>query len=247
MTTESQDFDEFQGETMRPFVTPMPESKVVKPQGTQLTTLQTGVVALESLSEQLAFAERLIKEEMVSSTFKTPQQVVIGIQYAKVMKMEPIAALKMMYVVGNKPCLYSEGPLLLCQRSSVFDKIEEFFIDDDGLRISFDNKNLKSKVFGAVTRVWRKGDPLVQEDFFTLDDLKRAKLDVSKYGKKDVWEKWERLMLRYKARSMALKSKFADLIGGIGISEYDENFSPELPTITVEKTSSLNDTFGKKE
>lgn len=216
---------------------------------TSLELKSNGGMSLVSLSDQLAFAQRLMTEKMISNTFETPQQVVIGIQYAKALGIEPIVGLKMMYVVGGKPSLYSEGPLALCQRQPCFGSIEEFFIDEEGQKICFENKNLKSKVWGSVTRVWRKDDPRAQEDYFTLEDLARAKLDVNKYGKKDVWAKFERIMMRYKARTMALKSKFADLIGGIPIAEYDDHFSPETPDVVIETSpsrgSALNDMFGK--
>lgn len=209
---------------------------------------QKGQFALNTIEDQLAYAQRLMKEEMVSSTFKTPQQVIVGIQYCKALGLEPALGLKMMYVVNGRPCLYSEGPLALCQRTGLIEKMEEFFIDEDYNKICLENKNLKSKVFGAITRVWRKGDDLVQEDYFTLDDLAQAGLDKNSKGqKKDVWQKWERLMLRYKARTIALRSKFADLIAGIPVAEYDFHFSPETPNIkeaqTTEMADKLNEIF----
>lgn len=220
--------------------------------GLQIT--ERGEVALVTLEDQLAFAQRLISEGMISETFKTPQQVVVGMQYAKALRMNEMIALKMMYVVNGRPCLYSEGPLALCQREGLVSKIEEFFLDEQFNRISADNKNLNAKVYAAVTRVWRQGDDTMQEDFFTLDDLKVARLDQSRNGKKEVWAKWERIMMRYKARTMALRSKFADLIAGIPVAEYDHHFSPDLPDIEIEpgtagpnRSSPLNEKFGKAE
>jgi len=217
-----------------------------KKRSTDLQTTDTGIIALRSLSEQTSFAAKLIELEMVSSSFKTPSQVVIGFQYAKALNLNEIVALRLMYVVNGRPCLYAEGPLLLCQRSELVEDISEFYIDENGEHISFANKNLKSKVWGAVTHVARKGQKTVQEDTFTLDDLERSGIDSSKYGKKDIWKKFERNMLRYKARSMALKTKFADLIGGIPISEQDYHFSPETPEITVsEPKKDLADQLNK--
>ncbi len=197
-----------------------------------LTTTETGEVALFSLEDQLAFADRLIKEQMISTTFRTAQQVVIGFQYAKALKLNEIVALRMMYVVNGKPCLYGEGPLSLCQRAKEVASIDEFFLNQKMERICSANKNLNDPVFAAVTQVWRKGDPRMQEDTFSQEDLKQAGMDLDKFGKrKDVWEKYERIMMRFKCRSMALKSKFADLIAGVPIAEYDYNFTPELPEI----------------
>lgn len=203
-----------------------------------LSVAQDGSFELRSLQDQTAFAARLIAEKMVSDTFKTASQLVIGFQYAKSLKLDPILAVRLMYVVNGRPCLYGEGPLSLCQRSGLVEKIEEFYLNEKMDRISVENKNLKDAAFASVTRIWRKGDSLPQEDFFTLEDLARAGVNLGKDGKKkDVWDKWERLMLRYKARTMALRSKFADVIAGIPIAEYDEHFTPEAPVMKEVKST----------
>lgn len=242
-----EDFEKFDKpeavESNKPVVvapTPPKEVKILK-------VNDRGALALASIEDQLLFAQRILSERLISDTFKTPQQVVIAFQYAKAMQINELLALKMMYVVNGRPCLYGEGPLSLVQRTGLVTSLREFFLDENGEEISVKNKNLKSPVFASVTQIRRRGDDEVQEDFFTLEDLAQAKLDIGKYGKKEVWEKWQRIMMRYKARSMALKSKFADLIAGIPIAEYDENFSPEMPQVTVPKNAlveEIENTYG---
>lgn len=207
-----------------------PKVIVQKPQEPKgLATTERGELALMSLQDQLSFAKRLMSEKMISDTFKTEQQVVIGIQYAISLKLQPIVALKMMYVVNGRPCLFGDGPLSLCKNRGHVSKHREFFYDKEHKEICFANKNTNEKVYGACTQIWRSGDELCQEDYFTTDDMDRAGLDKSKFGKKDVWDKFERNMLRYKARSMALHAKFPDLIAGVPIAEYDDHFSPDVP------------------
>lgn len=225
------------------------QPKVPSHEAKALSVDKAGALALSSLEDQLSFANRLLKEGMVSETFKTPQQLVVAFQYAKAMKMNELLAIKFMYVINGRPCLYSEGPLALCQRSGLVSGLEEFFIDENFERVCVEKKNLKAPIYGAVTRIQRRGDSMVQEDYFTLDDLKRAGIDRHYGKKKDVWEKWERLMMRYKARTIALRSKFADLIAGIPIAEYDFHQTPEIPEITElpRRTAAdeLNETYGK--
>lgn len=190
-----------------------------------LTTAASGLMTLTSVQDQLAFAKRLIDERMISSTFKTASQVVVAIQWAISMKLEPVAALRQIYVVNGRPCLWGDGPMMLVQRSGQMESIEEFFVAADGKKICFENGNLKDEVYASVTRVKRRGDAVVQEDYFTLDDMERGGLT----GKGDTWRKWTRIMCRYRARSLALKSKFPDLLNGMDIAEHSENFSPEMP------------------
>lgn len=216
-------------------VAPTPPTPIKK----NLVVTEKGQIALASLEDQLSFAKKLIDEKMISDTFKTPQQVVIAFQYAKALNMNELLALKMMYVVNGRPALYAEGPLSLVQRSPSFYKINEVYVDENGDEITKPKKDLK--IFGSVTKLWRKGDEAPQIDWFTLDDLAKAGLDKNGYGKKkDVWDKWERIMMRYKARTMGLRSKFADSLAGIPIAEYDFHFSPEVPEIRDVGRSNAN-------
>lgn len=195
-------------------------TKAIQTQVKEWQVRENGSLALHSFEEQLAFAKRLLAEKMVSESFKTPQQLVIGFQYAKALGIPEILAVKMMYVVNGRPCLYAEGPLALVQRSGKMTSILESFIDENGDVISAPKKGVI--YFGAKTSAWRQGDLDAQVDWFTLDDLERAKMDYTSFGKrKEVWVKNERLMMRYKARSMALKTKFADCLAGMHIVEHD--------------------------
>lgn len=201
-----------------------------RPQGLRAVE-ETGIVSLSSIDDQLHYARRLLAEQMVSDTFKKPEQVVIGIQMCKELGIPVLLGLKMMYVIKGRPSLFGDGPLSLCYRAGEVAKIREFFVNEKGEEISFANKNLKDEAWGSVTQVWRKGDELMQEDFFTKLDLERAELDTSKFGKKEVWEKFERNMMRYKARAMALKTKFPHLLSGVNIAEYHDHVDPSNPEV----------------
>lgn len=222
---------------------PAPEKKIAR----SLALTDQGAFALKTMDDQMAFAGRLIADKLVSSTFTTTAQVIIGIQYAKSMQMEPILALRRMYVVNGVPCLYSEGPLALCQRSAHWGKIREYYLAQDMREICPQNKNLDAEAFAAVTEVWRNGDEHPQIDFFTVTDMEKAGLNQTASGKpKDVWVKWQRLMLRYKARSMALKSKFADCLMGIAIAEHEFNYTPEMPDVRVVRSSKAADELNRE-
>lgn len=252
----SQDFDAGAGVASQPEVL-APEAAATETQPEQravaqktFSTSETGLMTLQTLAEQKSYARQLMKEGMVSDSFKTPEQVVIGIQYALAIKIHPSLLLPKMYVVKGKPSLFGEAPLGLCHSKGVVADIVEFFIDENGEQISYANKNVRKPVFGAVTQFWRVGQERMQEDFFTLDDLKRAGIDYGK-GKngayrKDTWEKFERIMMRYKARTIALRTKCPDVISGIPIAEYDDHFSPDTPEIDVSKETTVADEINNK-
>lgn len=196
-----------------------------------LSTNSNGELSLESINDQMAYAQKLINEKMISSTFKTAQQVVIGIQYAISLKMDALPALRNMYVIKGRPCLWGDGPLSLAQRTGKIEGFEEFYVNKDLKKICYENKNLKDEVYASVCRIKRKGDECWQEDFFTLDDMKKAGLAEDKWGKKETYKKYQRIMIRYKARTLSLKSKFADLLNGMDVAEYNQHFSPQTPDI----------------
>ena len=208
-------------------------------------TRADGTLALASFEDQKRFALQLMQQGMVSSTFKTPQAVILGIQYCKELGVPVQLGMKMLYVIDGKPSLFGDGPLALVQRSGQLESIEEFFLNEKQEKICVENKNLQDRVWAAVTRLKRRGDPLIQEDYFSLIDLEIAGMDMSKNGKKVVWAKYERIMMRYKSRSMSLKVKFSDMISGVNIAEYDSNFSPETPDVNA-SSSTLEREYGEE-
>ncbi|MFI5342840.1 MAG: hypothetical protein ACHQUC_01330 [Chlamydiales bacterium] len=206
-------------------------------------TNDRGSLMLATIAEQKSYATMLMKQGFISATFKTVEQVVIGIQYARALDVDPTLLLRKMYVVNGVPSLFSEGPLGLVQRTKEFESINEYFFDENGERIVLPKKD--QTYFGSATELMRRGDSKVQIDYFTIEDVARAGLDKGYNGKKDVWVKYERIMIRYKARTMALRSKFANVLMGIPIAEYDSHFSPDVPEIGSSSKNSAADEINK--
>lgn len=185
-----------------------------------ITTTEKGKVNLNSIESQMGFAQKLLETRVISDTFKNPQQVVIAIQFCISLNIDPMTGLKMMYVVHGKPALFGDGPLSLIQSAGKLEWIKEFWIDDEGNEICFKNKNLKAVPYAAICQLKRIGDENIQEDYFTLGDMQLAQI------KSPTWLKYQRTMMRYRARTQALKSKFADVLNGMDIAEY---VSQDLP------------------
>lgn len=175
---------------------------------------------LSTFEAQSKYASTLMKQKIISSTFKDPMQVVIGMEYCRAMNLPYIVGLSSMYIIRGRPALYGDVPLALVKKSGLLESIDEFYIDKDFLRICVKNKNINTVPYAAVIRTKRKGDEIVQEDYFTQDDIAKSGVDKDKFGKKDTYKKWERIMMRYRARSLNLKTKFADLIQGMDLAEH---------------------------
>ena len=187
-----------------------------------------GKFKLTTLEAQLTLADKLLKQGLISSTFKSVQDVVIGMQYALELGLKPLTALNNIYVIKGKPTLWGDGPLMAIRAKGMLKDIREFYVDENSVEICFENKNLNAKYYAAVTQVWRVGEEHMQQDYFTVDDIELSDIDKSYGKKKATWQSYERSMMRYKGRTKALKSKFGDLLNGVDIAEYHHNISGDI-------------------
>ena len=107
--------------------------------------------------------------------------------------------------------------MALVRQSGQLEEFEEFLFDKDGNKICLTNKNFSAEFVGACCRYKRKGF-VSAESIFTVDDAKRAGV----WGKA-VWNVYPKRMIQVRARSVALKDGFADILGGVSLGEYDHN------------------------
>lgn len=202
----------------------------------QLPLKPDGSPDLSTNRAKIHFAQGLMRDDMVSKTFKTPQQVVQGIMLCEGLNVDPRIGMKMLYVIDGKPSLYGDGPLMLCRRTGLISHWKEYYVNEAGDEICPANKNLADVPFAAVTEVGRKDEEGIQIDYFTQNDIDTSGVNINKYGEKMTWRKHRAIMMRYRARTKALKSKFGDLLNGAPITEYisedapKEGFATHTPT-----------------
>ena len=170
--------------------------------------------------ELLKFAEMAIKSGLVPSAYKTPPQLVVGLQYAKEIGMPGLTALRQIAVVQGTPTIFGDLPLAMVQRSGLLSGFEEELLDRDYQPIAARNKNLDAPIFAAVCRAERKGVGK-KEAYFTAAMAQAAGL-----AGRQTYRQWPHLMYKYRARSEVLKTLFPDILSGTAIAEYDKH---ELP------------------
>ena len=135
---------------------------------------------------------------------------------------------------SGTPSAFGDLPLSLAYSKGMVESIREYWTDKDGKETCVANGNITAEVFAAVCIAKRRDDPIPIETFFTMDEARKADL-----LKNPVWSKYPKRMLRYRARSQALKDKFPDALNGLAIAEYDYNIAPESAeaiTIDIEPT-----------
>lgn len=187
-----------------------------------LVNVEDGAMVAENPEGLLKIAQMHLRSGMLPKHYNTIEKVVTATALAKQLNLPPLVALRQIAVINGNPSLYGDLPLSLVTRSKDFEYIREYFVDEDCNEISIKNKNIKSKVFGAVCVTKRKGSPHEHETWFTLEDKARANLNSP------VWKSYERLMLKYRARSANLKDNFPECLNGAAIAEYDNSVMPEV-------------------
>lgn len=195
-----------------------------------------GAPVLDTLKKSHAYAAYLIHSNLVPATFKTASQVVIGLQFLRELGLQSgLSGLRQVYVVNNVPSLWGDLPLALCYSSGKLDYIKEELIEDD-----------KGGMV-AIARGRRKGHDFETSERFSKDDAIFAGL----WGQ-NVWAKYPKDMIRYKARTRLLKTLCADVLSGIAIAEFDfdhipgkEGSVPKLYGPAKAEKSDLNDRLSK--
>lgn len=178
---------------------------------------KTGLFVGQSMEQAWSIAKAFARSEMLPKEYhNNPEKVMTAMQYAHELGLKPLTALREMTVINGNPAIFGTLPLGIVRATGLLTHIREFIIDEEGNEITRKNKNLNKTAFGAVCVVKRRGSDEEHERVFTMDDAKKAKL-----LQKDNWDKYPKLMLKYRARSMALKDIFPDALTGISIAEYD--------------------------
>ncbi len=203
-----------------------------------------GLVQAKDNSELLRYCGALVLSGAVPDRFDTPQKLFGALMFARNLGL-PDTAIRQIANIKGTPSLFGDLPLALCQSSGEMSHFKEKWFDEKYNVISFENKNLEAECYGAVCFIGRNKEQ--PESFsFTISDAERAGLYPEKNQDKP-WRKYTKMMLRYRARSMALKSVFADKINGVAIAEYDFDHLPEMKDVSESIDTNLarevNDLF----
>ncbi len=170
--------------------------------------------------EELAVIARLRKAQAIPKSYQNDEQVAYALQVLRSKGHNPLASLGDTGFINGKYTEYNDLPLATAQKSGELEHFDEFVYtmgdDNSYKRASFANNNLHLEPAGAVCIMQRKGQE-PREFYYTRDQAKVA----GQYGKAGPWKTDFPGMLKYKARSRALRSVFADALSGAG-GEADE-------------------------
>lgn len=227
---------------------PPPTPEPTKQQPSLIPINEHGQMMPQDHSQLARLAQQMLRGGMVPKGYDTVEKVITAWNFAASLKLIPSVAIRNIAVIDGTPSMYGDLPLSLAQRSGELEEFAEFCFDKDYQRMSFENKNLNAEPFGAVCIMKREGREK-QSYSFTVEDAKKAQLwgKTSSSGKLMPWSAYPKTMLVRRARSMAIKTEFADQISGAAITEYDFNEAPDMRDVTPEEeagSKTLNKIFG---
>lgn len=151
-------------------------------------------------------AADLSKSELVPNIYKNkPEDIFVAMAMGYQLGFSIEQSLLDIAVVSGRPALWGDGLMALVLNHPDCEGIDENLLEKDG------------QIIGYSCTVRRKGhQPHTQQ--FTLQDAQQAGL-LKKAG---AWQTYPKRMLQMRARSLALRDKFADALRGLRIAEIEK-------------------------
>lgn len=198
----------------------------------QIEAQKSGLLVGSNLEEQYRIAKYYLTSKLLPARFDTAEKILVAMQMCYELNLKPLTGMRQIAVINGTPTIYGDLPLALVQASGKLESNEEFFLDESGMKVCAENKNLTAEVFGACCAVKRVGQP-EKSVYFMVSDAKIAGLwnKKGRSGEPTPWVLYPRRMLQCRARAQALKDAFPDILNGIQIAEYDLG----LDAVTIEK------------
>lgn len=205
---------------------------------------ENGLVKIETLADELRVCDTLVRAGMVPESLNTPQKLFGARQLCRELDLPVMSAIRQVYVINGSPALWGDTPLAIVRRSGKLKHIREYLIDKDYNEICFKNKNLNAEIFAAICEIEREGGER-REYAFTMQDAITADL-----AGKAIWKKYRKRMIGMKARGLALKNEFSDVLMGIAMAEYDFDSIPNSgirDVVDRSETTGLNKFFNEQQ
>lgn len=171
------------------------------------------LISISTYKEALHFAEMVAKSSFCPASFRDKAgDVMIAMQWGDEIGLAPLQALQNIAVINGKPGIYGDAALALVQSSGMLIDIRE---------------ELDTQTMTYTCSVKRKGRATETVRSFSKSNAQTAKL----WGKAGPWTQYPERMLQMRARTLALRDAFPDVLMGLGIAEelqdYPEQAQPD--------------------
>lgn len=191
-------------------------------QAEKASRLEDSLLAPALYEHYQKVAIMLSKSGVIPNIYKgKPEDIFVAMAMGYQLGFPVEQSLQDIAVINGRPCLWGDGLLSLALNHSECESIDESPILDP-----------KGNLVGYQCTVTRRGHkPHTKQ--FTLQDASVAGL----LSRGTVWKAYPERMLQMRARSFAIRDKFADALRGLRVAEIEEEDSRIIdaqPTITVQ-------------
>lgn len=165
----------------------------------------------------LEYCKFISNSQLIPKNYKgKTEDIFLAIIMGKEIGLKPLQALKSISVINSIANIYGDAAMSLVQSHPQFEDVKEYFDE---------------KLQGAVCIIKRKNqsEHIV---VYSIEDAKKAGL----WGKPGPWQQYPKRMLQMRARSFALRDRFADALGGLILAEEAQDY----PIDVTPKTRDLN-------
>jgi hypothetical protein len=167
----------------------------------------------DPMRENWRMATAAAKSDLVPKAFRGhPEDAFVAIQHGNEKGVKPMTALQGTAVIGGRPEFFGDLRLGLIMASPLFEDCDEYFTVNGDRRDSLTPDDLKLDTTAAVCTFVRKGKPLPVTRRFSIAQAKKAQL----LGKDGAWQTFPDRMLQMRARSLAARDAFPDVLVGVG-------------------------------
>lgn len=171
-----------------------------------MNDIVTSAFTPKSIQEALDFAEQISKSNMIPKEYiNNPGNILVAMQWGMEIGLHPLQGLQSIAVINGRPTLWGDAAIALVRASLVCEYVDESASD----------------ATHGVCEVKRRGEA-AHVQVFTVEDAKKANL----WGKAGPWTQYPARMLLMRARSWALRDKFADVLRGLSIAEEIRDIEP---------------------
>ena len=184
------------------------------------------------------WVDYLQKKRLVPDSLKTPSSLLMAISACKALGFtdfgKMLGAIKNMYVFNGSLHMFGELPKSLVDASGLLESIDEFFVDKDGKRISYKNKNLNENPTAAVCLMKRKGGTenefvVTKQDLINSGGIQKENGTWEFRQGKGVsytWKAYPKNHWKLRVRRMAIKALFPDILCGISLGTGPDSVPP---------------------
>jgi hypothetical protein len=206
---------------------------------TEIKCNTSGALMPTNLSQMWRLAKYVVASGLAPKSFKTAEQVFVAFAYGGELGVSPMMSLQFFAVVNGKVTIY--GDAMPAMAMPVLSSLNEWYEDENGV---IDNTKpgwagrmtaaLKRETLVAVCEATRKGFDVPARESFSVDDAKRAGL----FGKEGPWRTVPQRMMRWRARSWALRVAAADRLGGLLSAEEARDIrDDDVPAVGISELS----------